>query len=131
MKRHKLPDPSSLIHYYGGRTDQIEAITDFIQGIADKGITFHGIVASDDSLAVGAVKYAKKNSLRIPQDLAIIGYNNSMLTACTVPEITSVDNRLENLTLRLVQTLLGVLAGEEMPAQSVFSGKLIQRGTTP
>ena len=131
MKAHKIADHGSLIHYYDGRTDQIGAITAFIQSIADQGISFHGIVASDDSLAVGAVKYARKNGLRIPEDVAIIGYNNSALTECTTPEITSVDNRMENLTHRLVQTLLGVLAGEEMPAESVFSGKLIRRQTTP
>lgn len=131
MKSYKLADYTSLIHFYDGRTDQVEAITAFIQGIADRGITFHGIIASDDVLAIGALKYANNNDLRIPEDLAIIGYNNSMLTACCVPELTSVDNRLENQTHQLVQTLLCVLSGEEMPAESIFSGKLIKRATTP
>jgi LacI family transcriptional regulator/LacI family asc operon transcriptional repressor len=94
-------------------------------------VQFHGVITSDDSLAVGAIKYAQKNGLRIPEDLAVIGYNNSMLTACCHPELTSVDNRLENLSHQLVQTLLSVLSGEEMPAESVFSGKLIKRSTTP
>lgn len=131
MKSYKLADYAPFIHYYDGRTDQIGSITSFIQGIADRGVKFHGVIASDDSLAVGAVKYALNNGLEIPGDLAIIGYNNSMLTECCIPELTSVDNRLENQTHQLVQTLIGVLAGEEMPAESIFSGKLIKRGTTP
>jgi len=53
-----------------------------------------------------------------------------MLTTCCTPELTSVDNRLETQTHQLVQTLLGVLQGEEMPKKSIFSGKLIKRGTT-
>ena len=131
MKSYKLADYAPLIHFYDGKTDQVEAITEFIQGIADRGITFHGVIASDDVLAIGAVKYAFNNDMRIPDDLAVIGYNNSMLTACCVPELTSVDNRLENQTHQLVQTLLGVLSGTEMPAESIFSGKLIKRATTP
>ena len=39
--------------------------------------------------------------------------------------------KMEALTHQLVQTLLRVLSGEEMPAESVFSGKLIKRSTTP
>ncbi len=88
------------------------------------------MIASDDSLAIGAVKYAGRTGLRVPEDLSVIGYNNSMLTTCCTPELTSVDNRLETQTHQLVQTLLGVLGGEEMPKQSVFSGKLVKRGTT-
>jgi LacI family transcriptional regulator/LacI family asc operon transcriptional repressor len=53
-----------------------------------------------------------------------------MLTTCCIPELTSVDNRLETQTHQLVQTLVGVLSGEEMPKKSIFSGKLIKRGTT-
>lgn len=131
MKSYKLQDITPYIHYYDGRTDEIESITSFIQSIADRGIHFHGVITSDDPLAIGAIKYAQKNGLRIPEDLSVIGYNNSMLTACCNPELTSVDNRLENLTHQLVQTLIGVLSGQEMPTESVFSGKLIKRSTTP
>jgi hypothetical protein len=37
---------------------------------------------------------------------------------------------LETQTHQLVRTLVGVLSGEEMPKKSIFSGKLIKRGTT-
>ena len=98
--------------------------------IATKGTSFHGIMTSDDSLAIGSIKYAQKRGIRIPEELSVMGYNNSMLTNCCTPELTSVDNRLETQTHQLVQTLLGVLAGEEMPKKSIFSGKIIKRGTT-
>ena len=61
-----------------------------------KGITFHGVIAADDSLALGALKYAREMKLRIPEDLAIIGYNNSMLVNCCDPELTSIDNKPGN-----------------------------------
>ena len=98
--------------------------------IATKGTSYHGILTSDDYLAVGSFKYAQKTGIRIPEELSVMGYNNSMLTNCCTPELTSVANRLETQTHQLVQTLLGVLAGEEMPKKSIFSGKIIKRGTT-
>lgn len=119
-----------LIHFYDGEPDRLNDMADFVERIAKKAPPFHGVIAADDSLAIGSIKYARRHGLNVPQDLSVIGYNNSMLTACSTPELTSVDNRLENQTHQLVQTLLGVLAGEEMPKKSVFSGKLIKRGTT-
>ena len=64
------------------------------------------------------------------QDLAIIGYNNSMLVNCCDPELTSIDNKLETLCQHLITTLMGVLGGSEMPKKTVFSGELVKRGTT-
>ena len=65
-----------------------------------------------------------------PEDLSIIGYNNSMLVSCCDPELTSIDNKLETLCQHLITTLMGVLEGNEMPKKTVFSGELIKRGTT-
>ena len=45
MKSYKLADYAPYVNFYDGRTDQIGAITAFIQSIADQGISFHGIVA--------------------------------------------------------------------------------------
>lgn len=130
MKNNKISNYDDLIFYYDGKIDQLNDIAAFVEKIADRGHTFHGVITSDDSLAIGTIKYAQKKGIRIPEDLSVIGYNNSMLTNCCTPELTSVDNRLETQTHQLVQTLLGVLSGEEMPKKSIFSGKIIKRGTT-
>ena len=109
---------------------EFNEIADFMDQVAKEAPPFHGVIAADDVLAVGVVKYAQRNHISVPDDLSIIGYNNSMLTTCCIPELTSVDNRLETQTHQLVQTLVGVLSGEEMPKKSIFSGKLIKRVTT-
>lgn len=129
MKEHKIEDYEKLIYFYDGDSQRVKDIGKFVDRIAKK-TPFHGVIAADDALAIGAIKSAQKRGIRIPEDLSVIGYNNSMLTCCCTPELTSIDNRLETQTHQLVQTLLGVLSGEEMPKRSVFSGKLIKRGTT-
>ena len=104
----------------------MDDVANYLERLSKKKLSFHGVIASEDPLAIGAMKYARRQGLCVPEDLSVIGYNNSMLTTCC----TSVDNRLETQTHQLVQTLLGVLQGEEMPKKSIFSGKLIKRGTT-
>ena len=96
-----------------------------------KGLKFNGVIAADDNLAMAALKYAQLAGLKIPEQLSVIGYNNSLLATCSNPELTSIDNKLETLCQHLITTLMGVLGGNEMPKKTIFSGELINRGTTP
>lgn len=123
-------DFSNNVCYYNGKPDSIDDIAGFVEQIAASGVSFHGVIAADDILAIGAMKYAQRRGLLIPDDISVIGYNNSVLTNCCSPELTSVDNCLEMQTHQLVQTLLHVIAGEEVPNKVIFSGKLIKRSTT-
>ena len=81
-------------------------------------------------MTIGAIKYAHKKGLSIPDDLSVVGYNNSILSTCCEPELTSVDNKLETLCHHIVSTLIGILDNRDMPQKVIFSGELIKRGTT-
>ncbi len=129
MKHHGI-DASANICFYDEYTERIDDIADFIGQATENKISFHGIIGSEDALAIGGMKYVQSIGLRIPEDISVIGYNNSMLTKCCTPELTSVDNRLETLTHQLIQTLLQVLNDEDVPKQIIYSGRLIHRGTT-
>ncbi|MCF0130012.1 MAG: LacI family DNA-binding transcriptional regulator [Pseudobutyrivibrio sp.] len=129
LKENGINDPDSKVFYFNGNLEDLSSVVEFIEKIAKKN-RFRGVVTSCDALAVGAVKYAAKKGLSIPDDLSIIGYNDSIMTTCCTPELTSIDNKLETQTHQLIQTLLGVLNKQEMPTRSVFSGNLVKRGTT-
>jgi len=120
----------NLMQFYQGSHEDVPAMTDFLKKLRDKVVSFHGVIAADDTLALAAVKYAKEMNYRIPEDFSILGYNNSMLANCCDPELTSIDNKLETLCQHLITTLMGVLSGNEMPKKTIFSGELIKRGTT-
>jgi len=130
MESKNLLKSGNLMQFYHGSHEDIPAMAEHLSKVAAKGLTFHGIIAADDTLALGAVKFAREAGLRIPQDLAIIGYNNSMLTNACDPGLTSIDNKLETLCQHLITTLMGVLNGNEMPKKTIFSGELVKRGTT-
>ena len=91
-----IPLRMEYMPYFPGRNYNLLAIADFLAEL-DRSIHYQGIIASNDYLAIGAAKFAHKKGLDIPKDLSIIGYNNSILSTCCDPELTSVDNRLETL----------------------------------
>lgn len=130
MEEKALSANPELLQFYQGSHEDIPAMTRHLVGLHDNGLIFHGVIASDDTLALAAVKYARLMGYSIPEEFSILGYNNSMLVNCCEPELTSIDNRLETLCRHLTSTLMGVLSGKEMPKKTVFSGEIIRRGTT-
>lgn len=130
MEEAGLLKSGSLMQFYMGSHEDIHAMADQLARVRSKGLFFNGVIAADDNLALGAVKYAQLNDLKIPEELSVIGYNNSLLTTCCNPELTSIDNKLETLCQHLITTLMGILSGSEMPKKTVFSGEIIHRGTT-
>ena len=127
---HDIPLKKELQQCFKGSHEDIDGVKNFVDHIYKKGIRFDGIVTSDDFLAVGAMNFARANNINVPGDLQIIGYNNSILTLCSEPDISSVDNRLEDMCIQLVKTLIGTLSQNEMPQKTIFSGELIKRGST-
>lgn len=130
MEDQKLLTSEAQIQFFQGSHEDIPGMTGQLYDLYKKGFTFRGVIAADDTLALAAVKYAREAGLQVPEDLAVIGYNNSMLVHCCEPELTSIDNKLETLCQHLITTLMGVLGGSEMPKKTIFSGELVRRGTT-
>ena len=94
LKAQELPVDETLIHQC---PKSIEASRALLLSLQEQGLHFDAVLTSDDSLAVGVVKYAHTADLSIPEDLSIIGYNNSLLALCTDPELTSIDSKVELL----------------------------------
>lgn len=130
MEAENYLNVSERLQFFSGSHEDIPAMALKLHHIRRMGVDFHGVIASNDTLALAAVKYAAEAGLKIPEDLSIIGYNNSMLTRCCIPELTSIDNTLEVLCEHLITTLMEVFNGKEMPKKAVFSGELVKRSTT-
>lgn len=106
------------------------AAKDLLLQIHESGLQFDAVLTSDDSLAVGVVKYAHAVGRQIPEDLSIIGYNNFNYAICTDPEITSIDSKVEALCTATINTLMGVFNGSNVPAKTTIAADLIKRSTT-
>lgn len=95
-----------------------------------KDICFDAAVATADQLAVGVLKYAGAKMLKVPQDISVVGYNNSLLAGCVEPELTSVDSSVRELSQTAIIKLMERIHGEKVAHKTVISGQLIRRCTT-
>lgn len=125
--RHAIPAQYKKVPF--GNSSYAHAKELLLQ-LHEDGSRFNGILASDDALAVGAVKYAIEKKISIPQELSVIGYNNSTLATCCEPELSSIDTRVDALCENTIRILMDVLNGSPMPEDTVISAKFIERSTT-
>ena len=118
------------IRYFDGYHEDIPKVAEFLNDICKEGIRFNSILCSDDALAMGALRFAWEHKIKVPEELQVVGYGDSMLVNCCNPGLTSVDTKEDAMCQTLVDSLLQILQGKEIPQKQVFYGNLVLRGTT-
>jgi LacI family transcriptional regulator len=81
--------------------------------------------------AVGAHSVARGLGLRIPDDLAVVGYNNIPLAGRLIPGLTTVHVPAHEFGIMATRLLLDQIESGQRPArQVVFQPELVVRGST-
>ena len=89
------------------------------------------IFAVTDMTAVGAYGAARRMNLRVPQDVAIVGYNDIPLAGRLIPGLTTVHVPIDEFGTVAARMLLDqVEAGELAQRRVVFTPELVVRGST-
>ncbi|VEG26611.1 LacI family DNA-binding transcriptional regulator [Actinomyces howellii] len=90
-----------------------------------------GIVCSSDIMALGVISGARAAGLVVPDDLSVIGYDDSPLIPMTDPPLTTVRQPVEAICRAAVTTLLASIGGEQPDdTEMLFTPDLIVRGST-
>jgi LacI family transcriptional regulator len=90
-----------------------------------------GIFAVTDMTAVGAFGVARRMGLRIPEDVAIVGYNDIPLATRMVPALTTVHVPIHDFGAVAARLLLEQIeTGAPSRRRVVFNPELVVRGST-
>lgn len=94
-------------------------------------LDFDSVVATDDMMAVGALKYAKIQGMKVPEDLSVIGYNDSLVAVSCEPELTSVDSKLDVLCRTTVEHMIDLLEKQKKIEQNkIVPCEIVKRCTS-
>ena len=90
------------------------------------------VFARNDFTAVGAMSAAKEAGLKIPQDVALVGYDDVPLAAHTTPPLTTVRQPTREQGRIAAEALLRRMESAEMPAREerVMKCELVVRAST-
>ncbi|GAB3632419.1 LacI family DNA-binding transcriptional regulator [Microbacterium shaanxiense] len=70
------------------------------------------IMAADDEIAVGVLATARELGVRVPEDLSVIGFDDTPQAPWTTPPLTTVRQHLEDMGRMAVQTVESLAAGQ-------------------
>lgn len=89
------------------------------------------VVCGSDVMALGAVRAARARGLRVPQDVSVVGFDDSPLIAFTDPPLTTVRQPVAALGDAAVTALVAEIAGTPTSrAELLFHPELVVRGST-
>lgn len=72
----------------------------------------NGIFCANDTAAVSAIQCAKERGIKIPEDLAIIGFNNDPICKIIDPQLSSIHHPAEEMGKTAVSQALDILNGD-------------------
>lgn len=111
-------------------TEQGRATTRELLGAPDRPTA---IMAMSDALAAGALQAARDVGLRVPQDLSVVGFDDSPLASATDPPLTTVAQPQQRKGLDAARLLIRGIAGDEPldpAARIILPHDLVERGST-
>lgn len=88
-----------------------------------------GIICVKDRIAIGIMYGLQSLGKRIPEDISVIGEDNSELCEVSKPALTSLDTMVKVSVLMSVRILLDVMKGVEQTHKVVLDMELIERAS--
>lgn len=84
-----------------------------VASLLDSGVKFDAIFGFNDALALGAMRELQRRSIRIPEDVAVVGFDDTEDAAFSTPSLTTVNPGREEIARLAVELLVDRMAHVE------------------
>jgi LacI family transcriptional regulator len=136
LKENNIPEDAERVVYEPQYTPESGA-----QGMKKlllRNRDFSAVFAATDDLAVGVVRTLKDGGFRIPEDVSVVGFDDTETSSYVVPRLTTIRQPLEKLGKQTALALHGLISGiysaasgtAEKSAESFLPHELIVREST-
>jgi LacI family transcriptional regulator len=82
---------------------------------------------ASDSIALGALRAIHEKGLRIPEDIGIIGFNDSPMSQYTFPPLSTMHVNTEFMGEQALHSLLDLIEGRKIPVRKTIPCQIIER----
>ncbi|MVW78484.1 LacI family DNA-binding transcriptional regulator [Bordetella sp. 02P26C-1] len=99
--------------------------------LLETGESFTALICGNDYLAHGAMACLREHGQRIPEDVSVIGFNDSEFAPYTYPPLTTIHFPSLEIGARAAQTILDSIESKgPMPAPQMLPTYLVERSST-
>jgi DNA-binding LacI/PurR family transcriptional regulator len=125
LKEHDLPLDEQLVTP-GDFTSTTGASAVSIL-LDERRADFDAIIAANDIMAINAMNALTERGIRVPEDIAIIGFDDIEDCSFITPPLTTVQQPLQRLGYEAVKELISSIVGEKNPGKIVLPTRLVVR----
>lgn len=102
-----------------------------MEALLDRVPDLDAVFAASDLMAAGALSVLHARGRRVPEDVAVVGYDDSPIAATTLPPLSSVRQPIEEMGPEAVHLLLDAIGrGVVPPRRVVLTTQLVQRASS-
>lgn len=114
---HRIPEEADLVAE-GDYTENGGGAA--MRGLLEASPT--AVFAASDAMAIGAMKAVREAGLEVPQDIALVGFDDSLAATAVEPALTTVRQPIERLGGMAVEVLLSML---KSPSEGTTTHRII------
>jgi DNA-binding LacI/PurR family transcriptional regulator len=128
MEKNNLPIKENYIIHSDFRSGNVEEYTRHLINLPQRP---DAIFAINDYAAIEMMHVIKKNGLRIPDDIAVLGFNNENICRFVEPALSSIDHSAFDMGTVAAEILLNRIEnGDRTPHQRMIKSRLVIREST-
>ena len=125
MQHRRLPVRKSDVEMCDA---DIESATQAAMRLLEQEDRPTAILGANDMIAAGIIKAARRLGLRLPEDLAVVGFDDASVCTMIEPELTSIHINCRKMGELCVEHLKALLdGGEDIPRITVVPTNLVVR----
>ena len=95
--------------------------------LLERGCAFSALVASNDEMAIGAMRHLATAKIAVPQQVSVLGFDDIPLAPFTVPALSSVKIPVTAMIQEAIARLLAMLDGGRWQEADAFAASLMLR----
>lgn len=122
---HNLEVPKNLVEH---SAFSVEGGYQATQRLLTRRVPFSALFAVDDLVAIGAMRALQERGMKVGSEVAVVGFNDTILGACVQPALTSVRVPIYELGQIAVQMLTAQIYGSGVyPHHQMLPASLVVR----
>lgn len=128
LKDYDIPENSALVGHYS--TEQIRSYPyQFIQSILQNEPRPTAVVCYNDQNALDVLEAIRNEGLKVPDDISIVGYDDSSLATATEIKLTTIKHPKAKMGRQAARNIVDMLTGNISEPRFVYPAELIVRSS--
>ena len=124
LQANNVPYDLALIAIGGFNEEEARVA---LQDLLSRGVEFDAVFGGDDDTAAGAISALMQAGKRIPQDVAVVGFDDLPIARYLRPALTTVHAPIEQVGREGVRQLVRLVRGEQAEALVLMQTELVLR----